>query len=125
MLKDIITSNANKAKQQLKSEIESQKAYIKLKEEAFYTSLLSNTTNYSIREQATFLGTCRETLFYLQDALATLEIEFPSLPSYEDLAAEYGADLDSCNWKGDGRLGNIGRRLQEEQWMDFDDEEGL
>lgn len=103
MLKDIMKNNANKAKEQLKNEIESQKAYIKQKEEQFYTSLLSNATNYSIREQATFLGTCRETLFYLQDALATLEIEFPSLPSYRDLAEEF-ADLDDCNWEGDGRL---------------------
>ena len=103
MLKDIMQNNANKAKEQLKNEIESQKAYIKLKEETFFNSLLTNPTNYSIREQATFLGTCRQTLMELEDALFVLEKEFPSLPSYRDLAEEF-ADLDDCNWEGDGRL---------------------
>lgn len=78
MLKDIMQNNANKAKEQLKNEIESQKAYIKLKEETFFNSLLTNPTNYSIREQATFLGTCRQTLMELEDALFVLEREFPT-----------------------------------------------
>lgn len=98
MLKELMQNNANKAKEQLKNEIESQKAYIKLKEETFFNSLLTNPTNYSIREQATFLGTCRQTLMELEDALFALEKEFPKLPSCRDLAAEF-ADLDSCNWE--------------------------
>ena len=118
MLKDIITSNANKAKQQLKSEIESQKAYIKLKEEAFYTSLLSNTTNYSIREQATFLGTCRETLFYLQDALATLEIEFPTRNLHREFDREFQLRGEMANEFNETYPGT------EDDWMG-DDEGGL
>jgi hypothetical protein len=101
MLKDIITQNANKAKNLLMTEIDSQKAYIKLKEETFFNSLISNPTNYSIREQATFLASCRATLAELEDTLYILEKEFPSLPSYEELAAEF-ADLDSCNWEDEG-----------------------
>jgi hypothetical protein len=98
MLKDIMTQNANNAKQKLQEEIRAQKAFIKLKEEMFYNSLISNPNNYSIREQATFLASCRGTLDELELALFTLEKEFPSLPSYEELAAEF-ADLDSCNWE--------------------------
>lgn len=96
MLKDIMTQNAHKAKELLMKEIESQKAYLKLKEETFFNSLISNPTNYSIREQATFLASCRATLVELEDTLYILEKEFPRLPSYRDLAAEF-ADLDSCN----------------------------
>jgi hypothetical protein len=98
MLKEIINQNANNAKQKLQEEIRAQKAFIKLKEEMFYNSLISNPNNYSIREQATFLASCRGTLDELELALFTLEKEFPSLPSYEELAAEF-ADLDSCNWE--------------------------
>ncbi len=98
MLKELMQNNANKAKQQLKNEIESQKAYIKLKEETLYDSLLINANHYTIREQATFLASCRTTLAELEDILFVLEREFPSLPSCEELASEF-ADLDSCNWE--------------------------
>jgi hypothetical protein len=122
MIKELMQKNAIKAKDQLMKEIDSQKTYIKVKEEAFYDSLLINATHYSIREQATFLATCRATLVELEDILFVLEKEFPSLPTYEELAAEY-ADLDSCNWKGDGRLGSIGRKLAEEEWLELGEEE--
>lgn len=115
MLKNIITANAKKAKEQLKSEIESQKAYIKLKEEQFYTSLLSNTTNYSIREQATFLGTCRETLFYLQDALATLEIEFPTRNLHREFDREFELRGEMANEF------NETYPETEDDWMGFDE----
>jgi len=111
MLKELMQNNANKAKQQLKNEIESQKAYIKLKEETFYNSLISNPTNYSIREQATFLASCRGTLNELELALFILEEEFPT----RNLAREF--DL----------YGEMAREFNEtypateEEWMDIDE----
>jgi len=78
MLKTIMHSNANLAKEQIKQEIASQMNYIETKEKTFYNSLISNPTNYSIREQATFLATCRATLKELQYALSILEKEFPT-----------------------------------------------
>ena len=115
MLKELMQNNANKAKEQLKNEIQSQKAYIKLKEEKFYTSLLSNTTNYSIREQATFLGTCRETLFYLQDALATLEKEFPKRNLHREFDREFELHGDMANEF------NETYPETEDDWMGFDE----
>jgi len=111
MLKDIINQNAKKAKQQLQQEIDSQKAYIKLKEETFYNSLISNPTNYSIREQATFLASCRGTLNELELALFTLEEEFPT----RNLAREF--DL----------YGEMAREFNEtypateDDWVDIDE----
>jgi hypothetical protein len=100
MLKDIINQNAKDAKQKLQEEINSQKAFIKLKEEMFYKSLISNPNNYSIREQATFLASCRATLAELEDTLAILEREFPTrnLEREFDL---YGDMANECNytWK--------------------------
>jgi len=111
MLKELMQNNANKAKQQLKNEIESQKAYIKLKEETFYNSLISNPTNYSIREQATFLASCRGTLNELELALFILEEEFPT----RNLAREF--DL----------YGEMAREFNEtypateDDWVDIDE----
>jgi hypothetical protein len=111
MLKDIINQNAKKAKQQLQQEIESQKAYIKLKEETFYNSLISNPTNYSIREQATFLGSCRTTLNELELALFILEGEFPTrnhareFDLYGEMAREFNETYPAT----------------EEEWMDIDE----
>lgn len=111
MLKDIMQNNANKAKEQLKNEIQSQKAYIKQKEETFYTSLLSNATNYSIREQATFLGTCRQTLIELEDALFALEKEFPTRNLHRELDL-YGEMANEFNETYPGT---------EDDLMDFDE----
>ena len=111
MLKNIINQNASKAKQQLQQEIDSQKAYIKLKEETFYNSLISNPTNYSIREQATFLGSCRATLNELELALHIVEKEFPT----RNLEREFDLHGEMANYFNDS-------------WEDdFDprDEEGL
>jgi hypothetical protein len=102
MFKELMQKNAMKAKEQLMKEIDSQKAYIKLKEETLYDSLLINANHYSIREQATFLASCRATLAELEDILFVLEREFPRLPSCDELAGQF-ADLDSSNWQGDGR----------------------
>jgi hypothetical protein len=85
MLKEIINQNAKDAKQKLQEEINSQKAFIKLKEEMFYKSLISNPNNYSIREQATFLASCRATLTELEDTLYVLQREFPT----RNLAREF------------------------------------
>jgi hypothetical protein len=115
MLKELMQNNANKAKQQLKNEIESQKAYIKLKEETFFNSLLTNPTNYSIREQATFLGTCRETLFYLQDALATLEMEFPTRNLHREFDREFELHGEMANEFNETYPGT------EDDWMDLDE----
>lgn len=96
MLKDIMQNNAIKAKEQLKMEIESQKDYIKQKEETFFNSLLTNPTNYSIREQATFLGSCRQTLIELKDALFALEKEFPTRNLEREFDI-YGVDNDALD----------------------------
>lgn len=88
-------SNAKLAKEQIKQEITSQMNYIETKEKTFYSSLISNPTNYSIREQATFLATCRATLKELQYALSILEKEFPTrnlereFDIYGDMANEF------------------------------------
>ena len=78
MLKNIITENANKAKTQLQEEIATQKDYIESREKIFYASLISNPNKYTIREQATFLASCRATLAELEDALFVLNREFPT-----------------------------------------------
>lgn len=115
MLKDIMQNNANKAKEQLKNEIKSQKAYIKQKEETFYTSLLSNATNYSIREQATFLGTCRQTLIELEDALFALEKEFPTRNLHREFDQEFVLRGEMANEFNETYPGT------EDDLMDFDE----
>jgi hypothetical protein len=92
MLKNIMTQNAQKAKELLTADIVSQKIYIEQKEQTFYNSLIANPTQFSIRAQATFLASCRATLVELENTLLTLQEEFPSSP-YDDGLAE-----DSANW---------------------------
>jgi hypothetical protein len=111
MLKDIMTQNANNAKQKLQEEIRAQKAFIKLKEEMFYNSLISNPNNYSIREQATFLASCRGTLDELELALFTLEKEFPTRNHARefDLYGEMANDFNDTY------------PATEDEWVDIDE----
>jgi len=78
MLKNIINQNAEKAKAQIEELINEQYRYIADRKENFYKTLIGNPSKFSIREQATFIGSCEATLEVLKKAYADLEEEFPT-----------------------------------------------